>query len=130
MAVDTHSNSPLANVLCPLEIFTGVKRRTNIKEYHIFGCPTHVLNFRLCSGGGLPKCNPCARRGIYIVVSPEHTSNVSLVYNTETEYVSPQYHVVYDDDFTSVNRKSSGSIKNIWEHHFKISWYSSPDDNK
>ncbi len=31
-----------------------------------------------------------------------HASNVGLVYNLETKHVTPQFHVIFDDDFSSV----------------------------
>ena len=115
LVVDTHNNSPLANGLCPIELFTNVKRRTNIKDYHTFGCPVYVLDARLCNGGTVPKWNRRARRGIYLGMSPEHASNVALVYNPITGYVSPQFHVIYDDDFTSVKSSPSVDLHALWD---------------
>ncbi len=126
--VDTHNNTPLPNGLCPIELFANMKRRTCIKDYHTFGCPAYVLDSRLCTGGSVPKWNPRARRGIYLGMSPNHASNVALIYNTSTGFVSPQYHVVYDDDFTSVERKSDTEMKGIWETLFTTNRDVPPDD--
>ena len=128
LIVDTHNNSPLPNGLCPIELFANVKRRTNLRHYHTFGCPAYVLDNRLSSGGSVPKWNPRARRGIYLGLSPEHASNVALKYNPHTGYVSTQYHVVYDDDFTSVERKSSVEMQSVWEQLFATSRDVPPDD--
>ncbi|KAL7463024.1 hypothetical protein ACHAXS_005996 [Conticribra weissflogii] len=51
---------------------------------------------------GAPKWEPRARLGIYVGRSPNHAGSVALVLNPKTGLVSPQYHVVFDDDFTTV----------------------------
>ena len=51
---------------------------------------------------GVPKWQPCVRVRIYLGRSPAHASNVALVLNPKTGLVSPQFHVVFDDDFTTV----------------------------
>ena len=60
----------------------------------------------------LPKWAPRARRGQYLGVSPSHSSTVGLILNIATGYVSPQYHVVYDDLFSSVpNAETGGALQ-------------------
>ncbi|KAL7462348.1 hypothetical protein ACHAXS_002729, partial [Conticribra weissflogii] len=51
---------------------------------------------------GVPKWEPQARLGIYVGRSPSHAGNVALVLNPNTGLISPQFHVVFDDDFTTV----------------------------
>ena len=128
LVVDTHNNSPLPNGLCPIELFANVKRRTHIQDYHTFGCPAYVLDARLCNEGRVPKWNPRARRGIYLGMSPEHASNVALIYNPSTGYVSPQYHVVYNDDFTCVSTTKRPDMQSLWETLFKTNRDVPPDD--
>jgi hypothetical protein len=43
-----------------------------------------------------------SRRGIYLGVSRIHSSTVHLVLNPETRDISPQYHCVFDDTFSTV----------------------------
>jgi hypothetical protein len=45
---------------------------------------------------------PRVRMGIYVGRSPAHASNVALILNPRTGHVSPQFHVVCNDDFTIV----------------------------
>ena len=52
--------------------------------------------------------------GIYVGRSPFHAGNVALVLNPKTGHVSPQYHVVFDDDFTTVPYLRSGHIPANW----------------
>ena len=42
--------------------------------------------------------------------SPFHAGNVALVWNHTTGRVSPQYHVVFDDDFTKVLYMKAGTL--------------------
>ena len=68
-----------------------------------FGCPVYVLDFKLQSPGiSPPKWEPRSRLGIYLGKSPFHAGSVALVLNPKTGHVSPQYHLVFDDDFTTI----------------------------
>ena len=75
-----------------------------VKSYHTLFCPTYFLDARLQSSGGTgpPKCEPRSRIGVYMGHSPFHAGNVALLWNPTTIRVSPQYHVVFDDNFTTV----------------------------
>ena len=64
---------------------------------------------------GVPKWEPRARLGIYLGRSPAHAGNVALVLNPKTGLVSPQYHVVFDDDFTTVPHLRKGTVPSNWE---------------
>ena len=71
--------------------------------FHTFGCPCFVLDARLQSGlGTVPKWEPRSRLGIYVGHSPAHAGTVALVLNPRTGHVSPQFHIVFDDLFTTV----------------------------
>ena len=50
----------------------------------------------------MPKWKQRSHRGIYLGVSKVHTSNVHLVLNPNTGHISPQYHLVFDDNFSTV----------------------------
>ena len=64
---------------------------------------------KLQDGKKLPKWQARARRGQYLGTSPDHSSTVGLIHNLRTGFISPQYHVIYDDLFSSVpNAESSG----------------------
>ena len=128
MVVDVHNNSPSAHGLSPVELFTGVKRRANLNLMHPFGCPAFVLDKAICNGGRTPKWDLRSERGVYLGLSPDHASNVGLIFNPTTRHVSPQYHVVYDDDFTSVVHQSAPTWPKIFEHLYKTSRDEPPDD--
>jgi hypothetical protein len=88
----------------PFETLAGLDSTPiNLSNFHTFGCPCYVLDHCLQSGGGkIPKWEPRARMGIYVGRSPSHAANVSLILNPRTGHISPQFHVIYDDDFTTV----------------------------
>ena len=76
------------------------------------GCPVYVLDPSLQDGKTLPKWHPRSRRGQYLGVSPNHSSTVGLILNLTTGFVSPQFHVVYDDLFSSVpNAETGGALQ-------------------
>jgi hypothetical protein len=87
----------------------------DINNFHTFGCPCYVLDHRLQSGSKMiPKWEPRSRMGIYVGRSPSHASNVGLILNPRTGHVSPQFHVIYDDDFTTVKYLRTGTVPPHW----------------
>ena len=109
-------------LLCPEEKLTGLKVNQEIRNEHPLFCPVFVLDSKLQGTiGGLPKWNPRARAGIYLGHSPDHASNVALVLNLATGLVSPQYHVIFDDDFSTVdfikNKKEPTNWENLCRYH-------------
>ena len=82
---------------------------------HVFGSPCFVLDSRLQSGiAGPPKWEPRSRLGIYVGHSPSHAGTVALVLNPRTGHVSPQYHVVFDDLFTTVAYMKKSEVPPNW----------------
>ena len=58
---------------------------------------------------------------IYVGRSPSHASNVGLILNPRTGHVSPQSHVVYDDDFTTVPYLRTAAVPLHWAELVKAS---------
>ena len=86
-----------------------------VLDFHTFGCLCYVLDHRLQLGlGQIPKWEPRSRMGIYVGRSPSHASNVDLILNPCTGHVSPQFHVVYDDDFLTVPYLCSVDVPPHW----------------
>ncbi|KAL7464723.1 hypothetical protein ACHAXS_005078 [Conticribra weissflogii] len=83
--------------------FSSIASATlRLRDCHTWGCPCFVLDSRLQTNpNGIPKWEPRARLGIYVGRSQHHAGNVALVLNPKTGLVSPQFHVVFDDDFTT-----------------------------
>ena len=72
-------------------------------QAHVFGCPVCVLDAALQDGKKIPKWAPRARLGLFLGFLDLHSSQIPLVLNVETKKISPQYHVIFDDNFHTVN---------------------------
>ena len=101
--------------LSPYELFTQATylNRNHLQRLHVFGCPVYVLDPTLQDGKRLPKWKKRSRRGLYLGVSKLHSTTVHLVLNIETGKISPQYHVVFDDQFTTVYSEGQFT-NNVW----------------
>jgi hypothetical protein len=64
----------------------------------------YVLEAKIQNDQKLPKWNRRARLGQFVGFSDEHSSMVANVRHLTTGYISPQFHVVFDDLFETVNR--------------------------
>ena len=88
---------------------------SSLEDFHTFGSPCYVLDSRLHSGiGGVPKWEPRASLRIYVGLSPLHSTNVAMVLNPYTGLVSPQYHVVFDDHFLTLEGLRLNSVPESW----------------
>ena len=105
-----------ADGMSPIEILLGHKEEIAAEDFHTWGCSVFVLHSSLQSGNdiGPPKWEPRARSGVYLGYSPAHAGNVALVFNLQTGHVSPQYHVVFDDEFTTVPYLQSTEAPPNW----------------
>jgi len=87
----------------PWELFTGECSNRSLADYHVFGSPVYVLHKALQhSAGAKSKWQSRCWRGIYLGHSPLHAGNVVLVYKPTSTHVTPQFHVSFDDTFSSV----------------------------
>jgi hypothetical protein len=108
MAVDyachLHNSLPNSSGTCPADLFTGaVMPRHKLRDLHVWGCPIYVLDPTLQQGKKLPRWQSCSRCGVFLGYSPHHSSDVPLILNLQTGSISPQYHVVFDDSFSTVH---------------------------
>ena len=68
----------------------------------VWGCPAYVLDPRIQDGKKLPKWQPKSRRGQFLGRSRRHASNIGLIRNLRTGSKTTQFHVVYDNHFTTI----------------------------
>jgi hypothetical protein len=103
-AIFLHNHVPdLATGLCPSDVFT--KSRWEQRKYHdlhVWGCPVYALENTIADGKKLPRWKPRSIRCVNMGLSKKHASTVTLVLNPETGYITPQYHIVFDDWFATV----------------------------
>ena len=98
-----YNRCPDSSNSCPADRFLGsVLPRHKFKDLHTWGCPVYVLDPKLQQGRKLPRWEPRARRGVFLGYSSVHSSDVPLILNLTTGSISPQYHVVFDDTFSTV----------------------------
>jgi len=115
----------------PTEIFTGVKNISkNLLDFHPFGCPILVLDPSLQQGHKIPCWKPCSRVGVYLRLSPNYASSIPLVLSTTTGLGSPQFHVVYDDLFTTTTTfLQTIALPDTWSTLLSTSSYKYVDDD-
>ncbi len=87
---------------CPYTAFTDESPPTRLEHLRVPFCPAYVLDKRIQDGSRPPKWNSRCWQGVYCGQSPFHSGSVALIYNPKTQLVSPQFHVVFDQDFSSV----------------------------
>jgi hypothetical protein len=100
--------------LTPVQRFTKVKMAIDLKQEHPMFCPVYALDGALQGGGKLPRWNPRSRAGVYLGRSKHHASNVALILNLETGNVSPQYHLTFDDTFSTVEYLRKREVPPFW----------------
>ena len=98
-----HNHVPNHNNTCPMDlVLKTVTPRHLLRNVHVWGSPCFVLDPKLQDGHKIPKFDPRSRQGVNLGWSPKHASNVPLILNLDSGHVSPQFHVVFDDWFTTV----------------------------
>ena len=117
-AVYLWNNLPSRNdpQVSPKELFTNVTYDDyrHLQRAHVIGCPVFVLDPKLQDSKKIPKWNMRSRRGVYLGISKHHSTTVHLVLNPSTGDISPQYHVLFDDYFSTVF--SNGNFDpTVWE---------------
>jgi hypothetical protein len=115
----------------PLSILHNVPiEHIPVKTFHTLFCPVYVLDSRSQSAGGPgpPKWEPRSRIGVYLGHSPFHASSMALVFNPKTGQVMPQYHVVFDDIFSTVPYMDAGTVPPHWEDLLKHSSKKATDE--
>ena len=113
------NHTPRANNTCPLDIVTKTTvPRSVLRGLHVWGCPVYVLDPKLQDGKKIPKFNPRSRRGLHVGFSPRHAATVPSVLNLQTGFISPQFHVVFDDLFSTVSTEGNDLELDatIWEN--------------
>ena len=81
----------------------------------------YVLKPALQDGKKIPKWQPRARLGMFVGMSQCHSSLAPLILNVATGKISPQYHVVFDNAFSTVPSIPAGeSLEAQWTHIFRL----------
>ena len=114
--------------ISPMEILAKTKynNRDLIRSY-VWGCPVFVLEAKSQNDQKLPKWNRWSRKGQFIGFSDEHSTLVATVRNLKIGYISPQYHIFFDDLFetTFLRGENNPVIDQICNNIFNSirDWY-------
>ena len=88
----------------PLELFCGTQVDCqHLQRARVWGCPSYVLSPTLQDGKKIPKWAPRAGRGQFLGFSKQHSSMIGILRNIQTGSITPQFHVVFDELFSTVH---------------------------
>lgn len=89
--------------LSPAEVFfSSHAEKSVLPEAKCWGCPAYVLDPTIQDGKKLPRWNPRSKLGQFLGRSREHGDTVGRIRNLRTGAITAQFHVVYDNYFSSV----------------------------
>jgi hypothetical protein len=102
-------NMPLISIIlpnsvgiCPHHIFLGSTiPRYCLLSIHVWGCPVFALDPKLQAGEKIPRLQPRSRQGVFMGFRPLNSSDVPLVLNLQAGGITPQFHVVFDNHFST-----------------------------
>ena len=94
-------------------------------DYHTWGFPVFVIEYPMQGDPvGLLKWEPRESTGVYLVHSIFHAGSVTIVLNTRTGNIFPQYYAVFCNTFSTVEHIRKGAVpvncKNLVKEHSAI----------
>ena len=100
--------------------WSGFDGPMELQHHHMWGCPVFILDSKPQSHGvKTPKWEPHSRMGICLGHSPVHVGSVSLALNPSMGHVSPQLHIVFDDNFTTCEVNKTDQLPDNWDDLYK-----------
>ena len=117
LAIDVGNKCPEEPGITSLERFSSTKGHARVKQFPNFGFHCFICDHKLCQKKLIPKWTPKSRHAVYHGISPQHAGSVALVLNFKTGYISPKFHIIFDDDFTTITAsitKNSQTIGTIY----------------
>jgi hypothetical protein len=88
--------------LSPWEQFTGERSKLDQTDMHPLFCPVYVLDRRIQEGTSPPKWTKQTTQKVYVGHLHHYSKSVPMVWDPKTKLVSPQFHVMFDDNFDTV----------------------------
>ena len=108
---DTYNGSHMSK-------FDGTEIEANLNHFHLFGSPVYVLNKKLQQHNSHNKWCDQSKVGIFICHLPFHAYSVPLALNTQMGNVSPQFHCIYNDNFSTHKRETK--FTSLCQHKVKL----------
>jgi hypothetical protein len=118
MASDILRHTPRFDGKIPMALFSQANVAPAKRHFHPFASPVYVLDSEMQQGKGYSKrkWTERARVGLYLGPSPQHARSVHLVLNLQTGFVSPQFHVSFDDHFETTRGGAADLLpKPLWQ---------------
>ena len=134
-AVFLHNHMPnIETGISPVDVFTKSRwQQHKYHDLHVWGCPVYVLEKKISDGAKIPRWKPRSTRQMNVGFSEKHASTVPLVLNIDSGYITAQFHVVFDDWFSTI----ATSVENLpdfnsnaWVKLFGDSIYQYPFDDE
>ncbi len=99
-----HNHLPGRDNLSPEDKWSTSISLTHHHLRHLkpWGCPCYALDPTIQDGKKIPKWKPRSRQGKFLGISPSHAKSVGLILNPKTNQITPQFHVLYDEFFHTV----------------------------
>jgi hypothetical protein len=87
---------------------------------HPLLCPVYVLDRRMQEGTSPPKWTTRTTRKVYVGHLHHYSKSFPMVWDPKTKLVSPQFHVMFDDNFDTVqapdpNIKQSDTMDRLFQ---------------
>ena len=104
MTYYVYNNILRSNNTLPSDLFFGTRvPRYTLQNMHVWDCPVYVLNPSLQADKKIPRWEPRYKRRVFCGLSMVHSSEVPQVLNLTTGSIITQFHVVFDDLFTTIS---------------------------
>jgi hypothetical protein len=119
--------------LSPWEQLTGKRSKLNQTDMHPLFCPVYVLDRRMQEGTSpLNGQNEQHKRSL-VGHLHHYSKSVPMVWDRKTKLVSPQFHVMFDDNFNTVkapdpNIKQADKMDRLFKKNRYL--YDDPSGNK
>jgi hypothetical protein len=81
---------------------TGKRSKLNQTDMHPLLCPVYVLDRRIQEGASPPKWTKRTTQKVYVGHLHHYSKSVPMIWDPKTKLVSPQFQVMFDDNFDTV----------------------------
>ena len=76
-----------------------------VKQFHTVGLPCFIIDPKIFQNKFTPKWTPRLRQAVYLGIFPQHAGSVALVLNFKTRNIYLQFHIVFDETFTTTSAR-------------------------
>jgi hypothetical protein len=88
--------------ISPWEKIMGERSKLDQHDINPLFCPVYVLDRRMQEGTSPPKWTKRTTQQVYVGHLHHYSKSLPMVWDLRTKLVSPQYHVMFDDNFDTI----------------------------